>query len=426
MSRERQIGKCLFSDEQCRSVDKPEYITRKTPVRDAQQRLVVAHAPEISYECASCLWQEMNERMDAEIDRTDAQVVILTPHEDVTRKLYDSLQKSPLGKYTVATTEEKRWQDNSSYVTLKDEAPQAQSVYVVTSMLDEADLLRAIRVASHYKHELNAKYATLIAPYMVGTREDKNVDPKDPNKNYRPNTINLYADLKAISSTFDRMICYEAHSSATQTYAAEMGMPLMSLSVWPVLIDHLKKNGVIIDGKRVYLTPENSVVEGPDKGRNLAAKRIAEDLETLYVSFDKTRHSENNVTVYELAEEDRAKVEDRIATSYDDEVDSMGTMETVANKSHEYGSKKHIAALAHIKFTGEWEDKAQNPVFAAILGTDSRQPIGDISKVDKVKIITLGPLIREVIGADMKGVNFWEDKEFQKMILQPHNNEIEH
>lgn len=422
MSRERQIGICPFSDEQCRLSYKPEYTERKSPVRDSKQRLVVARAPEISYECGSCLWDVVNRKMNSEIDRTDAQVVVLTPHSDMTRKLYVSLQDSPLGKYKAATTEEKRWSDNSLYIELTDEAPEAQSVYIVASTLNEDDCMRAERIADHYKTVLNAKYATLVAPFFP-TREDKNVDSKG---NYRPNTINLHSDLRGVSSVFDRMICYETHSSAAQTYAAEMGMPLLPLSPFIQMIDHVKKEGVMVKGKKNELTPDNTVVIGPDKGRNLAARRIAEHLRSPYVSFNKVRISGHDVIVYELTPEEQEIVRGNIAITYDDEAQSMKTMGTIGGELQRYGAESMVACLAHLKLTDKWEDVARNPFFAKILGTDSRQPIGNIRMAGNIEIMSLEPLCRQVICDDIKGMNFWEDRESRKMILQPHNSEIKH
>jgi len=96
----------------------------------------------------------------------------------------------------------------------------------------------------------------------------------------------------------------------------------------------------------------------------------------------------------------------------------MGTIYALAEALKGYGAKSLAISLVHCKFTPGWENKIKHPLFSLVLGTDSRQPIGNINIADNIELISLAPLVRELIEADIKGVNFWKDKKFKDLILQ--------
>ena len=64
------------------------------------------------------------------------------------------------------------------------------------------------------------------------------------------------------------------------------------------------------------------------------------------------------------------------------------------------------------------KNKIKHPLFAHILGTDSRQPIGNINIADNIELVSLAPLLRQLIEADIEGINFWQDQKFKDMLLQ--------
>jgi len=346
---------------------------------------------------------------DTGIDRTQCQIVVLTNAADVTTPLYLSLREEGLGAFPVATHEEREFDDDELDIHLIDEAVDAQSVYIVASLLNERDFSRARCVADHYKHDLNAKHVTLITPFLGRGRQDKNVDEKG---GYVSKTINIRAELAGLSPVVDRMIVLEPHSSATQAYAAQFGIPLAPLSPWRYLIDILCKEKEI--------SPENAVVVRPDIGRNIAAVRMGEYLGLPSVSFDKTRMDAGSVDVYELSVKQQKLVRGKVGILYDDEVASAGTIGDIAEACHRYGMKELFVCLVHCKFTPGWREKLEHPLLKVVLGTDSRASIGNIALSEKFERESLALLLRGIIKADIQGVNFWKDLEFREMILQEH------
>lgn len=396
-----------------------EFNEEKAPQR-VEDRWVFSRALELTRQCAAKMWVETNQSMEKSLDRSEAQIMVLTPHlKDVTPKFLNSLKEDPLGKYPVATTLEQEFPDGELDLRIINEAAQAQSLYIVASILNERDFSRVRKVADHYKDTLNACCVTLLSPFLSSTRQDKNIELDG---RYRPSTLNIRAELRGLAGVVDRMVVIEPHSSATQAFAAEFGIPLLSLSPWKLMTDHLKQTGISVkeNGKeqKIEINPQSAVGIRPDRGRIQAAKRIGQYLGLPSVSFDKVRISGQEVDVYELPKEERELVRDRIGLIYDDEISTMGTIYALAGSLERYQAKALVVCVAHGKFTPGWETRIGHPLIKTVLCTDSREPIGNVALNEKIQVVSLAPLLRQIIAADIKGVNFWASPEFQNMILQ--------
>jgi len=385
-----------------------KYLPGKKPVKDKLGRRLFVHAPELTYKFSSCFWQSKNNEINKKIKRKNCQIVVLTPHQDdVTQEIYKSLKHKPLGKYPVATTIEQEFPDGELKILIENEAVNAQSIYIIASILNERDFSRVRKVADHYQNTLGAKFVTLICPHLGSAREDKNVTPKGE---YEPSVTSIRSEIGSLSVFVNRMIVVEPHSSTTQTCAALFGIPLAPISPWKLMIDELNK--------KTKINPDNWIVLRPDDGRNLAMIHIQNYLKIPSVSFDKVRLSGQAVSIFKLSSQEQQLIKNKACLVYDDEASTMGTIYAIADALQGYGAKSLAVCLVHCKFTPGWENRIKHPLFSIILGTDSRQPIGNINITENIEIISLEPLLREIIEADIEGINFWKDKEFKEMILQ--------
>lgn len=385
-----------------------DYLPDKKPIKDKFGRRLFVRAPELTYQFSLRFWQSKNQEMNRKIKRSNCQVVVLTPHQDdVTHIIYKSLRRKQLGKYPVATTVEQEFPDGELKILVENEAINAQSIYIVASILNERDFSRVRKVADHYKNTLRAKFVTLVCSYLAYNREDKNVTPQGE---YEPNVTSIRAEIGGLSGFVDRMIIVEPHSSATQTCAALFGIPLAPISPWKLMVEALTK--------RIKINSRNAVVLRPDKGRNLAANRIKDYLKISSVAFEKVRLSGQAVSVYRLTEGEKELVKDKICVVYDDEASTMGTIYAIAEALQGYGAKSLAVCLVHCKFTSGWENKVKHPLFSIILGTDSRQPIGNINIAANIELTSLEPILQQIIKADIEGINFWQDKRFEGMLIQ--------
>lgn len=369
--------------------------------------LVFSRAYELAPGEAQRFWQEKNQLMDKLIERENVQVIVLNTYsKDATSPFCRFFQDKPLGRYPLATTTEQEFPDGELNIFILNEEPQAESIYLVAPILNERDSSRVRRVADHFKRTLNAKFVTLVAPFFFGERQDKNVDQ---NKNYVPTTLNLRAEIGGLSGFVDRMMTFEPHSSATQAFAAEFSIPLVPFSPWHVLVEHLMKNR--------FLVPSETIVVRPDTGRNLIATKIQAYLGAPFVSFEKVRISGQEVDVYELPADEQGKVKGKIGLIYDDEISTMGTISRIADALSRYQAEELIVCVAHGKFTSGWEKRIEHPLISQVVCSDSREAIGNIALSPKIKVVSLAPLIWDLIKADISGANFWQAPEFKDLVL---------
>lgn len=92
----------------------------------------------------------------------------------------------------------------------------------------------------------------------------------------------------------------------------------------------------------------------------------------------------------------------------------------IGKKLISYGAEGLVVVGVHGKFVGKWEENINDPSIKKIFVTDSREPIGNIPpyvKSGKIEILSLQGLIYQILEADKRGVNFWEDPEYQHLIL---------
>lgn len=384
---------------------KLEYISEKKPHKDKCGRLVIDRAPEITWDCASVDWERVNRTMrEVGIDRENNQIVVVPAPQTVTNAFFRN-------SHGLAHAQSTRWADGEPDIYLIGEKP-ADHIYVVASLLDEIDYFMAAAIADHYKSELGAKAVTLVAPFMGFSRGDKNTR----NGGYASVTVNIRTGIGMLANYVDRMMVIEPHSSATQCYAAEFGIPLAPLSPWQYMMENLQRyssNELDLD-----INADTAVFVRPDVGRHLAAERSSDFLKIPSVSFTKNRISGVDVEVHQLSEPDQELVKGKTAVVYDDEAASMGTLYNIVKMLGEYDCANVLVCLAHRKFTPGWLNKSQHPLIKLIMTLDTRAPIGNIAMARNIVEVSAAPLIMDLIEADIKGVNFWQDPVYRSMVLQ--------
>jgi len=395
------------------------YIPDKLPHYDDKNHLIVDHAPALKYDFSANFWQHKNQEMDSRINRSDCQVVVIAPNRDTNARLLYPLSHKPIGPYPMASTKEEIFPEGGLDMRVKNES-MASSVYIVASIYDERDFGRVIKVADHYRSTLNAQYVTLVTSYLSTARQDKNVDRDG---NYRSNPIDIRANIKSLSGLIDRIIAIEPHSSAAQTFAAEVGIPFAPISTWEVLLNYVLKNEIKftheLHQKIIKVDKKMLVGISPDIGRNIANQRIKEKINIPDVSFEKIRADDETVVVNQLSENKKQLLKGKIGLMFDDVGSTMKTAREVALKAREGGIKAIIMLLAHLELAGNWEENIDLPFLSAIICTDTHDPIGNYLRAPNIEIIeVMVPLINSLIKADMNGVNFWTDKKWQKLVLQ--------
>jgi ribose-phosphate pyrophosphokinase len=403
-----------------------DFVATKQPHLE-NGRVMYDHAPELTWEAGSRIWQER-----PSIDRRKSQIYVLSANgEGIGHNLIEMLQDEPLNDLPIGTVHEELFPNGEPNIHFANELTGVQSTYLVSNITTPADLLRVLAVADHCKNTLGMEEVNLVTPFLGFTRQDKNGKVVEGSAVYEATPLNIRAVMGALAGTVDSIMAIEPHSSATQALGAQKGVPVLPITPWPYMVHELEK-GIDIsrDRKKPDITfPEqgSSCWIGPDKGRNLAAKRSAEALGLPLVSFNKVRISGTDVFLYELSDEEIQAVQGKICYIYDDVGASMGTMDRICKALEKYGAEGAIAMLVHGEFTHGWKERLDNPFLKKILVANTRPPIGNIKllkEVSKFQHVDLAQLIRGLIQDDMSGINPWQNEDSSRMILQERPDEF--
>lgn len=391
------------------------------PSVDQEGRKTFSHAVEVPYELSAYLWDRRSKEL-SRLGRNNYQIVVLEDN-DVTQKIVRFQEEPFKHVFPIATVKETTFPDGEDMITIKNEAPQAKHIIIIASATTYKDILHIQEVAVHFKEDLNAEYVTLMAPYFMSGRSDKNCNEDE---SYRATPRNIKANIAALSYV-DSFMIEEPHSFATQSAAADLEKPLFPISPWMFLTESVIGREIEIDNHKFVISNENSIQVRPDIGRNLAASRSAKHFGLDHVSFDKKRLSPL-ITELTLPVAERPKVKGKMCILYDDELSTNKTVGEIAIQLEEYGATGLIVIGVHAKFTGEWEDRIKNPFIKKVFITDSRVPIGNIShyiESGKIEVISLKTDIAQLLSADIEGINFWLNEKFNHLVLQTNKYERE-
>lgn len=407
-------------------------IASRAPHLGENGAMIYDHSIAVPYSYSEKIWGGLNAKIERRgINRANTQIVTLPLHKDATESFTESLKKKPIGPYAVGTHTASLWPDSDIDLKALNIDPRAESVYIVGSLLTSEDFNTARSIALYCKQIMGIPVVTMVCPSIGKARQDKNVDKE---KKFKPVTLNIATEMIASAPFFDRMIVFEPHSSATQAFAAQARMPLLPISLWKPLTDHMMKTGIPLttDEKiSVIPTPENATGIRPDVGRNLAFTRIEQQTGIRGVAFDKTRIDGKNTSMKKLSKADQKFVKGRIGFGYDDEVSTMGTLEQILNHLQQYGLLAFAFMSAYGKLipgTGPedpgWEERIQHPLLTKMYMSNAREPVGDPKKSSKIEIVDVAPFMREIIEADIKGVDFWRNPHYSPYVLQEKKTEI--
>jgi phosphoribosylpyrophosphate synthetase len=413
------------------------------------------------YRAPSLNWKysrELSDRKDEKLkikEPGNFQVVMVAPPKranDFSVDLYMNLLDQPMGRYPVAEYKESPFgKDKETRLDIIGEGT-PETVFIVASAIEDADYKLINDVASRYKKMPGVKKVVLVSPFMANEREDKNakLNEQTGEVEYTGQTIKVAGVMEMLSKNIDKIINFEPHSSASQTWAAENGMPLAPISLWKLMADEFKGELEVRDED---FNPNEYAFIRPDKGRNIAALRIKDYL-GIYnkINFEKDRDSNGDAKFKDLTPEQIDQIRDKNLLLYDDEGATFGTMKGVIEKivQAKAGVKSINVLLGHARFADGFYDKVgkyhkgwrenidliinmaeEAGIKIKFLVSDSRQALGDANSIDPNKniyayakaheglfrFVSVVPLIREVIEAEVNGVNFWKNKNGLKELL---------
>jgi ribose-phosphate pyrophosphokinase len=226
-------------------------------------------------------------------------------------------------------------------------------------------IMDALRSAS-------ARRITAVIPYFSYARSDKKDAPRISIAG------RLVADLIKTAGA-DRVLTMDLHSDAVHGF---FSMPVDHLTAIPLIADHI--------GRQVDLS--KAVAVATDAG---GAKRVGKFAERLHIPMaiiDKRRIRDSEVVQGLVVGE----VKSRQAIIFDDEISTGATLAATARTLEKAGVAGMIMGATHGVLCGNAPDNLASSGVERFVVTNTVH-IGAAKQIDRLKIISVAPLMAEAI-----------------------------
>jgi ribose-phosphate pyrophosphokinase len=225
-------------------------------------------------------------------------------------------------------------------------------------------LIDAVRRAS-------ARRITAVMPYYGYARQDRKTKARDPI------TAKLVANILTASGA-RRVICMDLHAGQIQGF---FDIPLDHLPGVPILAEYFLQRKL-----------ENIAVVSPDLGGVTRARNLAQRVGASIAIIDKRRPEPNVAEVVNIIGVIRGKT----VIIIDDIIDTAGTITKGAEALKERGAGDIYVCCTHPVLSGPAIARlAEAPVKEVVV--TNTVPITPEKMIDKIKILSVAPLLGEAI-----------------------------
>ena len=274
----------------------------------------------------------------------------------------------PLGKIEVF-----QFSNENTFVRILENVRE-RDIFVVQSICAPVNnnLVELLIMIDAFKRA-SAGRITAVIPYYGYGRTDKKDQPRVPI------TARLMADLLTVAGA-NRLLTVDLHAPQIQGF---FNIPVDELTALNVLGNYF------VDRK---LTSE-MVVVASDIGISKRARDLAEKLNVPLAIMEKRRlgNADRTETLNVIGE-----VEGKLALILDDEIDTGGSLVNVASTLIERGVKGVYSCCTHAVFSGPAIKRIEGSAIKEVVITDTI-PLDPNKKLDKIKVISMAPLLGEAI-----------------------------
>ncbi len=220
----------------------------------------------------------------------------------------------------------------------------------------------------------SAKRITVVAPFFGYARQDKK------SRGREPISARLMADL-FLTAGADRIMAVDLHTAQIQGF---FDGPVDHLFALPILADYIAQS---VDVSQV-------TVVAPDAGRVRVCERWTDRLGSPLAIIHKRRDPDvaNKVAVFEVV----GQVAGRTCIVVDDMIDTGATIVKAAEALFEQGAAQVIVTATHGVLSGSAVDGLKNSRISEVVVTNTL-PIAPDSRFDKLKVLSIAPLIARAI-----------------------------
>ncbi|HHW47720.1 MAG TPA: ribose-phosphate pyrophosphokinase, partial [Clostridiaceae bacterium] len=257
-------------------------------------------------------------------------------------------------------------------------------VYVVQTSMPPVDQnFMELLITIDALKRASAHRITAVMPYFPYSRSDRKDQPRVPI------TAKLVADLLTTAGA-NRILTCDLHSPQIQGF---FNIPVDQLTARELLCNYFINKGY-----------DDYVVVAPDAGSSKKAYKYARMLNAPIAMLDKRRlGNEQEVTIGSIV----GNVKGLRAVIFDDEIDRCSTMMEAVNTLLENGVKEVYIACTHPVFSGPAIERLRNLPVKEVVVTNTI-PLTEEKKLDKITVLSMGPLFAETIKRIHKGESVGE------------------
>ena len=218
----------------------------------------------------------------------------------------------------------------------------------------------------------SAGRVTAVIPYYAYGRTDKKDQPRVPI------TARLIADLLTVAGA-NRLLTVDLHAEQIQGF---FNIPVDELTALYLLGNYFKEKNF-----------EDLVVVATDIGISKRARDLAAKLNASLAIMEKRRvgNADRTETLNVIGE-----VEDKVALTVDDEIDTAGSLVNVVSTLKERGAKEVYSCCTHPIFSSPALQRIASCPVKEVVVTDT-VPVKNEKESDKITVLPVAPLLGEAI-----------------------------
>ena len=279
----------------------------------------------------------------------------------------------PLGQAEVF-----KFANDNTFVQIRENIRQRDVFIIQPTCYPVNDNLMELLIMIDAFKRASAGRITAVVPYYGYGRTDKKDQPRVPI------TARLVADLLTAAGA-DRLLTVDLHAGQIQGF---FNIPVDELTTLPLMGQHFADKEL-----------QDLVVVAVDIGISKKARDMAERLGAPLAIIEKRRTGNNdkNETMNVIGD-----VEGKIALTFDDEIDTGGTIVNAAKALSEQGVKEVYACVTHPVLSRNAAELMANSEFKEVVVTDTI-PISAEKRNGKFTVLSVAPLLGEAIYRIHKG-----------------------
>ena len=279
----------------------------------------------------------------------------------------------PLGQAEVF-----KFANDNSFVQIRENIRQRDVFIIQPTCYPVNDNLMELLIMIDAFKRASAGRITAVVPYYGYGRTDKKDQPRVPI------TARLVADLLTAAGA-DRLLTVDLHAGQIQGF---FNIPVDELTTLPLMGQHFADKEL-----------QDLVVVAVDIGISKKARDMAERLGAPLAIIEKRRtgNDDENETMNVIGD-----VEGKIALTFDDEIDTGGTIVNAAKALSEQGVKEVYACVTHPVLSRNAAELMANSKYKEVVVTDTI-PMSAEKRNGKFTVLSVAPLLGEAIYRIHKG-----------------------